>query len=223
MLPIGSLSLSLDRVRALLAGYPRGTVAHYDLGGLDRRTRAADDRGSLADLGRMLFLDPQLTGFDAQKLLAMQAPALWAAIAVEADLADADPAQADGLYDAAVAVYESYTALLEIASAKATKLLHLKRPALFPIVDAELRGLYDGRARECAARPEHRARGYQRMYWGPVREDLLAWREVGAFTELREWIATSAEPSWAQLTDLRLLDMTIWSAAAYDKAAKAGG
>jgi len=88
----------------------------------------------------------------------------------------------------------------------------LKRPALFPVLDRELRWLYDTRAKEQARRPELTFRRYKQVYWEAVRTDLVAWREAGAFATLRgELTHDETRSGWAQLTDLRLLDITAWS------------
>ena len=95
---------------------------------------------------------------------------------------------------------------------KIGKLLHLKRPALFPVLDRDLRRLYNTRAKEQARRPELGFRRYKRVYWGAVRADLCAWRQAVAFAALRGELAQDETRSgWAELTDLRLLDITAWS------------
>ncbi|MCA1702676.1 MAG: DUF6308 family protein [Actinobacteria bacterium] len=65
----------------------------------------------------------------------------WHLVPADARLADADP-EGD-LYWRAAELYGHFTTLHGVGDAIASKLLHLKRPAVFPILDALIREAYD--------------------------------------------------------------------------------
>jgi len=211
-LPLASGTLTVRQVLDTLALYPVDTVRYYDCAGTPRPERSTAQRVTLGDVGRIILMNPKMSGVDAAALLELEvAEEVWAAVPPDADLADADPAVTGGLYDAALALHDAHR-LRGVSLGKIGKLLHLKRPALFPVLDRELRWLYDTRATEQALRPGLTFRGYRRVYWGAVRADLVAWRAAGAFATLRAELANSETRSgWAELTDLRLLDITAWS------------
>jgi len=211
-LPLASGTLTVRQVLDTLALYPGNTVRYYDCAGTPRPERSTAQRVTLGDLGRITLMNPKVSGADAAALLELEVTEdVWAAVPPDADLADADPAVTGGLYDAASALHDAHR-LRGVSLGKIGKLLHLKRPALFPVLDRELRWLYDTRATEQARRPELMFRRYKRVYWGAVRADLVAWREAGAFAALRgELTHDETRSGWAELTDLRLLDITAWS------------
>lgn len=208
-LPLASGTLTIQQVLDTLLLYPINTVRYYDSAGATHPERSTAQRITLGDLGRITLMNPKVSGPEAAALLGLEvAEDLWAAVPPDADLADADPAATGGLYDAASALHDAHR-LRGVSLGKIGKLLHLKRPALFPVLDRELRWLYDTRATEQAQRPELAFRGYKRVYWEAVRADLVAWRAAGAFAALRAELANSEIRSgWAELTDLRLLDIT---------------
>lgn len=86
-----------------------------------------------------------------------------------------------------------------LGHAKITKLLHLKRPALFPIIDSFVRSFY----------ADH---GVTAQWWAHIRSDVIA--NTGTFAELRSAAAESGDSAvvrLGRLTDLRLHDIAIWS------------
>lgn len=70
---------------------------------------------------------------------AVDAP--WAAAPIEAQLVEADPNISGELYDRAEALYDHFrtAAPRRVGVAKISKVLHLKRPGLFPILDSKVR------------------------------------------------------------------------------------
>jgi hypothetical protein len=63
----------------------------------------------------------------------------------DADLTDADPAVPDGLFASTARLYWAFTwpeHIPGVARAKVHKVLHIKRPGLYPILDDHLKGLY---------------------------------------------------------------------------------
>jgi hypothetical protein len=209
-LPIADATVPVEAIVDAIAGFSRGTVRWYDKGGSTAAPPAVDGV-HLVDLGRMAAMNPDLTGDDVVHLLEADIPAeLWSAVAMDADLADADPAAQGGLYDAALALYEAFRGLRGIKDAKTSKLLHLKRPSLYPVLDLAIRQLYDGRARRAASSPDIAWRGFQTAFWPAIREDLIAWRRVGAFDDIRASLVDLGRPDHAELTDVRLLDVAAW-------------
>lgn len=177
-LPVADQRLTLAEVAEQVSGFPAGTVRWYDFGGASDTPPEVVDAVTLLDLGRMTAMNPDVTGQDAVALLERDVdPSLWRAVPPTADLADADPAKEGGLFDAANRLYKTFSSISNVKDAKTSKLLHLKRPRLYPILDEQVKRLYLARAVAEAARPEVAWRGYRMTYWAAIRQDLLAWRE----------------------------------------------
>ncbi|MCU1456153.1 MAG: hypothetical protein JWL73_245 [Actinomycetia bacterium] len=201
MLRVGEEQLEHDRAYGYLTAYAEdygSTIEHYDLAG-SAASEVAPSTGpiSLSDLGRMVFISARLSGDDAAALISHTID--WSGIEPEARLEDADPDASDGLYAAMSRVWAQCTAISGIKRAKASKLLHLKRPFAFPILDRDVRGTYKNRISGSGG------------VWRPVREDLIAGRE--ALEGLRRDLATSDEQlhrNAARLPTIRLLDILAW-------------
>lgn len=103
---------------------------------------------------------------------AVDAP--WAAVPIDAQLVDADPHVSGELYDRAEALYDHFrtAAPRHVGVAKISKVLHLKRPGLFPILDSKVMAFYRLHARAAAARYPHRGR--RAMFWAAIRDDVCA-------------------------------------------------
>lgn len=175
--------LSVEWAREALSSYPPTTVICYDLGGDPEGSPAPSDGLTLVDFGRAVLIDAGISGAEAAGLLeaarSSQEDGLWSAVTMEARLEDADPLERGGLYDRANVLYEHLRAITGVGQTKASKLLHLKRPWLYPIVDSKVRELYDEPAREAArVNPRAGEEGWSRVYWDPIREDLLTNLEV---------------------------------------------
>ncbi len=200
VLSIAGQTVDLREAAEILAKYPNGTIRWYDLGGGDNDT--LPDAVTLADLGRLAVINADLTGNDAVALLELGRTAPWSPVPHDADLADADPEVSGGLYDEAVALYTHFTSQHGIADAKASKLLHLKRPNLIPILDSQLKQLYRDDARRAASDSRHQANF---LYWTAIRNDLVA--NEAALEEVRTLVA---DREVSVLGDLRLLDIIAW-------------
>jgi hypothetical protein len=133
----------------------------------------------------------------------------WAAVAPTARLEDADPAINGGPYDTMQELYSHFTDVPGVSWAKASKMLHFKRPHLFPILDSRLMSIY--RAAATAAAEEYEERGFRRMYWAAIRNDLIANKDGLAM--LRQDLANhdAEHYSLSELSDLRILDILSWS------------
>ncbi|WP_230313546.1 DUF6308 family protein [Nakamurella alba] len=140
----------------------------------------------------------------------------------DSDLVDADPAVHGGLYDHALDLFDWFagTGKMKIGTAKVSKVLYLKYPALFPILDSRLSRLYRAEAERSADRYRDQGRDYRRMYWSAIRDDVIANRATGALDDARQRLRTAADSGDAhsdrilrltRLSDLRLLDVLAWT------------
>ena len=156
------------------------------------------------------------------KAQAQSAP--WHLVPDDADLADADPVEVDGLYDHALSLYNHFYAAApkQVSVAKVSKVLHLMRPRLFPILDSRLIAFYSTQAENIALevakqRPEF---GHKRMNWAAIRSDIL--RNRHPLVELRVALRQSEAPLASQVAervgDVRLLDMLAWDASGQPEA-----
>jgi Family of unknown function (DUF6308) len=196
--------LSIDECIDKLRRYPRRTLSRYDQtgagapNGLTRdeivRTRAVSSR--ISDVEVAWFLDR-----------AKDAP--WPTPEAD-DLRQADPSIADGPYDELVSLYNHFSARAPrgIAMAKISKVLHVKRPAAYPILDKRITSIYRDAAAQAARR--YPQRGYRRAYWAAIRDDLIA--NTCALGVLRVALADAFDTGkdLTSTTDLRLLDMLTW-------------
>lgn len=143
------------------------------------------------------------------------ATAPW--ISAAADLANADP---EGTLF--VAMTDLYWHFAEsspkgVSFAKISKVLHLKQPSLFPILDSHIARSYAAAAK--MLRTEYPHFGWRRRTWLAVRHDLLTARASGALDELRLRLRSYESDDITKqqevrlldgLTDLRLLDILDW-------------
>jgi Family of unknown function (DUF6308) len=102
---------------------------------------------------------------------------------VEADLADADPEQKDGLFGAAANLFWHFISpqpIRGVRVAKVHKVLHRKRAAVYPILDSRIRRLY----REAAAKWIKPLAYLGELtlddpppYWAAIGDDLIKCRD----------------------------------------------
>jgi hypothetical protein len=142
-------------------------------------------------------------------------PHIWmesraASLPSEASIVDADPLKRQGLYDDAQAVVAAFIGRPGIGYTKAYKVLHVKRPHLFPILDSKLRKLYEEQEKACRAKHRDLLPDDGRNFWGVIRLDVL--RNLPELNQYRRLL--SKEPdllgSLSSLSDLRLLDILSW-------------
>lgn len=191
--------------------YPRKTPMAFDLVGAGepanltaeevRRTRKISSRISNTELA--FFVETAET-------------APW--IQSKVDLADADPAS-NGLFSTMTDLYWHFAerAPKGVNFAKISKVLHVKQPSLYPILDSHVRHAYNPAAK--ALRSAYPEFGWRRRTWTAIRNDLLAARSAGSLAELRKCLREfeSTDVNEQQrvrrldnLTDLRLLDILVW-------------
>lgn len=164
------------------------------------------------EIARTRVIASRISHAEARWLLRRSEGAAWSAVAADADLRHADPDDEGSAYWPALDLWRHLYGDRPsgFSTAKLHKVLHLKRPALYPILDGRLVRRYRRLARrQGQARPD--LGRYQ--YWPAIREDLIANTESGALAELREQISASSDPAvkaMSRLTDLRLLDICTW-------------
>lgn len=102
-----------------------------------------------SEVKRTRIIASRISRKECVRLVNRAAEAPWAFVAVDADLADADPSQRGGLFDQAAALYWHFTTPHEagLGPAKIHKVLHLKRPSVYPVLDRLIRRLYRAQAR----------------------------------------------------------------------------
>lgn len=211
VLVIAGRSIDIDTAVAKAYGYPAVTVARYDLPGpgaleeitADEIARTHKVRSRISHAQRDWFIHT-----------AVDAP--WEAVPIEAQLVDADPNVSGQLYDRAEALYDHFrtAAPRQVGVAKISKVLHLKRPGLFPILDSKVMAFYRLHARAAAARYSHRGR--RKMFWAAIRDDVCTNLDSGALMMFRRRLAQSETEQvrrLASLTDVRLLDLLTWAVA----------
>jgi hypothetical protein len=148
---------------------------------------------------------------------ALSAP--WRDVPSGSNLAEADPAVADGLFSKMSLLYWHFTCPRKrgVAVAKVHKALHPKRSALYPILDRRVKRLYRPLAvgwLQWLAQLEDVTIADSPPYWAAIRDDLLNNREVLERCRVRLADDRNAVVrSMAKLSTLRLLDMVAWKIA----------
>jgi Family of unknown function (DUF6308) len=182
------------------------TVSHYDLGGPDEIE--IDDAVSTTDLGRLVLINAGLDGEDGARLLAFDLASRLRGLGVDLRLEEVDQRApgTDDVYARMDAVWRGLMVLPNIIEAKVSKLLHLKRPKLFPIIDSRIQEIY-----RSAAEQSGRSLGWTvRHYWSAIAADVRA--NQSAFTEIRHQLmdASSTSRRLVYLSDLRMQDILAW-------------
>ncbi|WP_073695484.1 DUF6308 family protein [Mycobacterium sp. ST-F2] len=201
---IADHTMSLDAAMARLEHYPSRTPTIYDFPGPGHPTSISVD-----EIRRTRAVSSRISTHEGDWFIFRAATAPWTS--PESTLQEADPGESDGPYDAMEGLYKHFTAAAPkgVGMAKISKVLHLKRPAQFPILDSRLARTY----RDPAARAAktYANRGYRKMYWAAIRLDLL--KSGDALAELRQCVREHPSPrvrALHALTDIRLHDMLTW-------------
>ncbi len=200
----------VDDPLTVVSGYARD---------LSKTLRVYDDAGAgdpavltMEEIARTRVIASRISHAEARWLLHRAEGAPWSAVAADADLRDADPDDDGSAYWPALDLWKHLYSDRPsgFSTAKLHKVLHLKRSALYPILDSRLMQRYRRLARrQGQARPD--LGRYQ--YWPAIRDDLIVNTESGALVELREQLDASSDPAvqaLSRLTDLRLLDICTW-------------
>jgi hypothetical protein len=181
------------------------TLRWYDADGA-----GSPDGVTVETLGRAAFMDARLTRTEAAALMVAARTAPWFAVPVTATLAEADPEQVDGLYDAAEVLHRHFLATAgRVGATSISTILHLCRPGLYPVLDAVVRQMYADRASDAWQVEVREQRPYSgRSYWPAIRDDILAGAD--ALAQWRGELSSSGQPAQrrlAQLSDVRLWDI----------------
>jgi hypothetical protein len=185
-----------------LIRYPSLLISRYD-----RPGPGAPQGLTRAEIVRIRALSSRIDGVEVAWFLDRAKDAPWPLPA--ADLRDADPIAVGGLYDQLENFYRYFidAAPRSITTAKISKVLHLKRPAAYPILDQRIISIY----REAAAQSARRypQRGHKRAYWAAIRDDLITNTESGALSKVRDAVLVlpAVGRKLSLVTDLRLLDL----------------
>lgn len=203
---VAGRTISTSEAIATREGYPARTPPRYDLPGPgDPNVLTA------AEVVRTRVVRSRIGNKEVDWFVEQARSAPW--VEPGSDLRDADPAEREGLYDAMTALYAHFMDARPrgVSHAKVSKVLHIKRPALFPILDQHVFAAYRAEARRQAVR--YPQLGFRSITWAAVREDLLLATSSGGLSRLRAAMAEHADGRVRQLlavTDLRLLDMLTW-------------
>lgn len=189
-----------------LRQYPGRTIARYDLPGPGHPTVLTRDEVARTRAVYSRISEQQLSWFVERARSAPWPPA-------NADLRRAEPNIRSGLYDQLEAFYRHFEndAPSRVARSKISKVLHIKRPAAFPILDSKVADVYLKYAEQAIER--YPRLKYQRTaYWVAIRDDLITNTESDALAELRAAIGNKGTlgANLDRITDLRLLDMLTW-------------
>jgi hypothetical protein len=197
---IGSRTIGVDDAFECLRQYAEmnpavlryydGLPGPADIGGSD------PDTVTLEDLARTMILGADLKANDIPWLLEVEAEKEFAAIPPCARLEDAIPG--GELFEAAAALDEKFSGHRGFGQAKKSKLLHLKRPYLFPISDSYIRVTYD----DAVSGTD---------FLAAVHQDLMNTANVRDFGKLEARLSREPVGSPARLLSdaprLRLLDI----------------
>jgi hypothetical protein len=162
----------------------------------------------MVEVKRSRILKPRLSNDQAQAMLEKVKDFPWSTIPRSARLADADPEVRNGLFDHMLRLYSPLLDIRGVKHGKASKLLHLARPALFPILDETLRYVYDPVVSRSARRAH--APNSPMPYWIAIRGDVV--RNGGSLEEVRQQmrLEDGLLGKMARLSDVRLLDLVAW-------------
>ena len=197
---IGTRKIVVDEAIAQLRLYAEtngAVLQYYDgLPGMTTVGGSDPNQVTFEDLGRTMVIGSDLRALDIPWLLEVEAEKEFAAIPVDARLEDAERRSA--LFEAAMALDEKFTGHRGFGHAKKSKLLHLKRPYLFPVTDSFIRMTYGS----ASAGSE---------FLSAVRDDLVNPANVRDFKLLQVRLiaepATSAARLLGEVPTLRLLDI----------------
>jgi hypothetical protein len=191
--------------------YPR-TICEYDL-------CAAGDPDVLTETEawRSRIINSRLTHVECVRVVQLALSAPWALVPAVADLADADPSVPGGLFADMARLYWFFTwpeRISGVAVAKVHKILHPKRPRLYPILDRRIKTFY----RPCAAAWTDRLDHLTGVtladsppYWAAFRDDLVKNRDLLEMYQVQ--LAQDEDETvrlMANLTCVRLQDIIAW-------------
>jgi hypothetical protein len=181
------------------------TVPRYDLGwGFDP---GVPDGLVMHDVKRTWWLRGRIARADYPEWvrLSVGIDSLWSAVPQDVGLNASEPAYEEISSAALDLFFHFYGAKRKIA--RVSKVLHLKRPALIPLLDANVLTLY----REAIQAPRD-ARTRVAQAWEAIRADLTNPANQEALHDLRDWLQYVGKNNdvlraFRSLTDVRLFDI----------------
>lgn len=206
--PLGTLREYAEDARL------RRTLQEYDLPGPgDPTSITSEEAGRRTRRIASRVSNAQADWF-ARRSTEPEVVAAMEKVPVGAALADANPVVEGGLYDQADALYAAFSSdrPAYVGIGKLHKVLHIKRPALIPILDERLRRLYRTPARDWGRRLRHERQLAGHGYWAAIRADLVDDGNAAALPDCREQLQDDEGHGQllAKLSDLRLLDILAW-------------
>lgn len=206
---------TLSDALRVMENYPRRTPAAFDYLG-------PGEPGNLTaqEVIRTRMISSRISSKEVAYFLEAGATAPW--VDPAADLANADPDVVDSedeLFSKMTALYWHFSEIAPkgVSFAKISKVLHLKLPHLFPILDSHLARSYAPQAR--LLRADYPQFGWRRRTWIAIRNDLREARKSAAMSGLRHQLREYESDDHDKqrdirlldgLTDLRLLDILVW-------------
>lgn len=195
----GSYEVSDSNAMNAALAFDGACLASYDFGG-----SSAADTVDAADIGRMIGSRMVgMSAIEAAELIRLGSTAPWRGVHIDARLEDAPPGSS--LFDAATALRAHFESISGVKAAKSTKLLAIKRPAMFPVIDDRVASLYKVAAEQQT--------GVTFTTMAAVRVDVMRKETIQALATLRIALVAVGSPKadrLAQLTNLRLRDVVLW-------------
>lgn len=210
----------IDNPMPIWRGYAHNhsrTIRDYDLGG-----RGDPNQLTVDGTWRSRIINSRLTRSECGELVsrAAEPDCPWRDVQINMDLSNVDPSVQGGDLDKAASLYWFFTwpeRIHGVRAAKVHKILHIKRPAFYPILDGRVRELYQDSAESWI-----QVLGYLGVsiedsppYWAAIGQDLKC---NGAQIDMyRQELAVDEDKGvalMAQLTNLSLQDIVAWHIAA---------
>lgn len=184
------------------------TIEYYDYAGDLDHLPQPEDGVAMADIARLVVINARLSANDVPRLLAPIPQTLWDAVPHDARFEDLPDNSLDHpTYKALDALYKFYDDRPGLGRTKVTKMLHLKRPRLVPVIDSVAERAYTPKATEIA-----REFGADRpLYWAAMWRDARSNTDeiINVTQALRDDGDKAAKV--ADLAPLRLHDILVWA------------
>ncbi|MCW2671809.1 MAG: hypothetical protein JWP14_398 [Frankiales bacterium] len=210
VLTLAGVQITVETAHQYLADYAQqhyATMRYYDYNDLPTLPTGSN-RVEMGDIARLVVINARLAAEDVPRLLEPVDDALWAAVPRGAEFQTLpDDPTGEPLYEHASALYTAFRKRLGIGSTKATKLLHLKRPGLVPIIDSVVKSSYGDIARQLASQWG----SDEPVFWAAVWRDART--NEAALVAVREALADGDDRHQrvSRLPLLRLHDILVWS------------
>lgn len=211
MLKLAGDEIDFDHALAHLTDYAGAvpdTIKYYDFGGDLDRTPSPSDGVDMADIARLVVINAELRANDVRALLDPVEPGLWERVPHQARFeALPDNPLSHPTYEGLLALYRAYDDRDGLGDTKVSKLLHVKRPALVPILDSVALRAYEKHAQALAAEFGQGKALYFAAMWRDARTNSVMVARLAK--ELRALGGNAVH--LGALSPLRLHDVLVWS------------